>query len=440
MKVPLATLLRLAKPPQGVWMKFLRETGCLALTAFLLLFLPGCGDQYRPVANPIISPGGQPQTQHYAWVVNYNPTAAGSTTEIDVSGDTNLAVNSMGVGSIAEAFPSNSLALYVANSGNDTVSEYLPTLAGAVTTIGLLPGSHPVALGSAQNTAMYVVNSGANCHNTNGLLTGSISTINTSTLAVTNTTCVGRNPIALVQSAADGFIYVLNQGDNSVTVFNPLGPVVTGTITTTNGLGENPVSVTVSLDGNWILVVTQGDGVHPGALDIIAAGSTSIAGSVPLGVGPTFAVIDPNLNRLYVANTGDNTVSVFDTSSITIPSTTPIPLLATVTVGTRPIGVTPLLDGSKFYVANAGSNDVTVVSANSFSPLTRVALPTGANPVWIVSEPTSSKVYVADQGTSETTIIQTSNNTITANILSPPQVSGCTSSCVLQQPVMIVTE
>jgi hypothetical protein len=28
-------------------------------------------------------------------------------------------------------------------------------------------------------------------------------------------------------------------------------------------------------------------------------------------------MIDPNLNRLYVANTGDNTVSVFDTTNVT---------------------------------------------------------------------------------------------------------------------------
>src|SRR5215472_14701266 len=130
-------------------MKLSRKNLCLA--ALLLLFELGCGNQYRPVANPIISPGGQPQTVHYAWVLNYNPCGAGTTTQIDVSGDTNTAVNTMGVGTIAEAFPPNSLALFVANNGADSVSEFIPTLSTAVTTINLLPGSHPVALGSAQN-------------------------------------------------------------------------------------------------------------------------------------------------------------------------------------------------------------------------------------------------------------------------------------------------
>ncbi len=416
-------------------MKFLRETGFLALATFLLLFLPACGNQYRPVANPIVSPGGQPASTHFAWVVNFNPTGQGSTTEIDVSGDSNLAVNSMGVGSVAEAFPANSLALFVANSGNDSVSEYLPTLAGAVTTINLLPGSHPVALGSAQNTAMYVINSGANsaCPNS-----GSISIISVATLAVTNTTCVGLNPVALVQSPTTGFIYVVNQGDSSVTVFNPAGPSVTGTITTANGLGQNPVSVTVSADGSWIFVVTQGDGVHPGTLDIISSSSTSIAGTASLGVQPTFSIVDSNSNRLYVANTGDNTVSVFDAASVDPPGPPAIPLLATVPVGTAPIGIAALPNGSMFYVANSGSDNVTVVSGNSFSPLATVALPAGANPVWIASEPTSSKIYVADKGTSETTIIQTVNNTIAQNLLAPSQITNC-NVCALQQPVMILT-
>jgi DNA-binding beta-propeller fold protein YncE len=416
-------------------MKFLRETGFLALATFLLLFLPACGNQYRPVANPIVSPGGQPASTHFAWVVNFNPTGQGSTTEIDVSGDSNLAVNSMGVGSVAEAFPANSLALFVANSGNDSVSEYLPTLAGAVTTINLLPGSHPVALGSAQNTAMYVINSGANsaCPNS-----GSISIISVATLAVTNTTCVGLNPVALVQSPTTGFIYVVNQGDSSVTVFNPAGPSVTGTITTANGLGQNPVSVTVSADGSWIFVVTQGDGVHPGTLDIISSSSTSIAGTASLGVQPTFSLVDSNSDRLYVANTGDNTVSVFDAASVAPPGPPAIPLLATVPVGTAPIGIAALPNGSMFYVANSGSDNVTVVSGNSFSPLATVALPTGANPVWIASEPTSSKIYVADKGTSETTIIQTVNNTIAQNLLAPSQITNC-NICALQQPVMILT-
>ena len=425
-------------------MKFLRVTGLLVLSAGILLIEASCDNQYRPVANPVVSPAGQPQVAHYAWVVNFNPSGAGSTTEIDVSGDTNLAVNSMGNGSIAEAFPTSSLSLYVANSTGDSVSQYLPTLAGSVTTINLLPGSHPIALGSVQNTAMYVLNSGTNsaCPNS-----GSLSTIASSTLTVSGTFCVGVNPIAMAQSPVSGYIFVINQGNGaggSVSVFNPAGPAIVGTITSANGLGPDPISVTASLDGNWVFVVTQGDSKTPSALDIVSStwsNGKAISASVPLGAGPTFSTIDPNLNRIYVANTAGDSVSVFDGTSVNPSNSPPINLLATVSLeaGAAPNGITPLANGSLFYVLNSGTNDVAVVNANSFSPLTTIALPVGADPVYIASDPTSSKVYVADKGTSETTIIQTVNNTISQTIPAPSQIIGCTV-CALQQPVMIVTQ
>ena len=425
-------------------MTFSRKFCPLALASLLWLLQLGCGDQYRPVANPIPSPGGQPQISHFAWVVNFNPSAAGTTTEINVSGDTNLAVNSMGVGSIAEAFPPNSLALFVANRDNDTVSEYLPTLAGAVTTISLLPGSHPVFLNSSQAGMMFVLNS-ASASNSACQGNGSVSAIPIATLSVSNTSCVGVSPIKMAQSSVDNFIYAVN-GDGTITVLNNGGGFA-GTIpqktSMQNGLDPNPVDVVVNSNGFFMFVVTRGDGVSPGALDIISVGQTTVAASVPLGVGPTFEVLDPVLNRLYVANTGDNTVSVFDASNVNPSGSTPIPLLATVPVGTSPIGITALADSSRFYVANSGSDDVTVVSANSFSPLATVPLPSGANPVFIASDPSSSKVYVADSGTSETTIIQTSNNTVAGNIAAPQQDPNCDptkTSCALQQPLMIVTQ
>jgi DNA-binding beta-propeller fold protein YncE len=418
-------------------MKSLRKLGLLLLAASITAVLPGCGDEYRPVANPIIQPGGQPQNAHYAWVVNFNPNGPGSTTELDVSGDTNLAVNSMGLGSISEGFPASSLALFVANRDNDTVSEYLPTLAGAITTISLLSGSRPVFVNSALAGTMYVLNSGPNSACPNG---GSVSAIPVVSLAVASTTCVGKNPTTMSQSPVSGFIYILNQGDGTISVLNPAGPAIVATIDSSAGLGPNPSTVTASADGNWIFIATQGDATHASALDILGSTGTSVAASVPLGMMPTFAVSDFALNRFYVANSGDNTVSVFDSSMVNPTAPTPIPLLATVKVGTNPIGITALENGTYFYVANSVSNNVTVVSSNSFAPLASIALPPGANPVWIASDPSSSKVYVADQSISMTTIIQTVNNTVSANISAPPQISTCTSSCALQQPLMIVTD
>jgi YVTN family beta-propeller protein len=421
-------------------MKVFRGTAFLLLAAFLLLLELGCGDQYRPVANPIIGPGGQPQNTHFAYVVNYNPNGNGSTTTIDVSGDSVSWLQPMGVGSIYEDLLSLN-GLFVANSGNDTVSDFPAYSSGAVTTIGLLPGSHPLFLASSKNGTMYVLNSG---FNSACATTGSVSSISTITASVTNTVCVGLNPINMVQAASGGQVFVLNQGDNmgqgSVSVLDPATLDLVKTLNPGDGLGLNPVYATSSVDGSYIFVVTQGDGVHPGALDILTPGTTpAVAASVPLGVKPTYSYLDPHLNRLYVTNKSDNTVSVFDASNVNVANSPPIPSLSPpVAVGTAPTGIVALQDGTRFYVANSGSNDVSVVSATSFAVLKTVAV--GVGPIFVAADPTSTKVYVANPGSFSTSIIQTVNDTVSATIAAPAQDPACTASCALQQPMMVVTQ
>jgi YVTN family beta-propeller protein len=421
-------------------MKLSRGTIFLLLAALILLAELGCGDQYRPVANPIVGPGGQPQNVHFAYVVNYNLNGDGSTTTIDVSGDSVSWLQPMGVGSVYEDLLSLN-GLFIANSGNDTVSDFPAYSSGAVTTIGLLAGSHPLFLTSTKNGTMYVLNSG---FNSTCPTTGSVSSISTITASVTNTACVGLGPINMVQAASGGQIFVLNQGDNmgqgSVTVLDPTTLDLVKTLNPGDGLGLNPVYATSSVDGSYIFVVAQGDGVHPGALDILTPGTTpAVAASVPLGVKPTYSYLDPHLNRLYVTNKSDNTVSVFDASNVNVANSPPIPSLSPpVAVGTAPAGIVALKDGTRFYVANSGSNDVTVVSATSFAVLKTVAV--GVGPIFVAADPGSTKVYVANPGSFSTSIIQTVNDTVSATISAPAQDPACTASCALQQPMMVVTQ
>lgn len=396
----------------------------------------GCGDTYRPVANPIVGQGGTPQAAHYAFVVNSNPVGNSSTLQIDVSGNTNLQIQPSGAGAVAESFLSNDTgAIFTANSLADSVTEYttvetfLP-----ITTINLPIGSRPIAITTARPGAMYTLNSSPNV---NCPASGSISIIDTSALAAIATDCVGPNPVAFAQLPSGTKIYTANQGDNSVSVFDPDAGTVTSTITQSAGLGLNPVFVIASLDSNYVFVINKGDGTNPGSLSIITTATDQVAQNIPLGVAPTFAYIDPNLLRMYVANTGGNSVTVFDVSTISLSSNPPLTTLATVNVGSGPVGVAALPDGTRFYTANSVSNDVTVVSAASYSVLKTI--PVGQDPVWIASEPSSTKVYTANKLSGNVSIIQTVNDTLVTNMAAPPQNSTCTQSCVLQQPSMIVT-
>ena len=419
-------------------MRFLRRIAVIVPFLLFLIFELGCGDQYRPIANPIVSPGGQPQNIYNAYVLSYNPVGFGSLTQIDVSGDSNQSVLSMSYGSVAEIFQGGVAgAIFVANRDADSVSEVSLIGTSTTTNIGLSPGSRPVGLAATSTTQVYVANSGTNlfCPST-----GSVSVITTTSLVATTTVCVGVSPVAIVQQPSGGYVYIANQGDNTISVFNPVSLSVSTTLTQASGLHQNPVAMVASPDGNYIYVVAQGNGSTPGFLDIITTSNNTVAASVPVGLSPTSVYYDPFLNRLYVANTGDNTVTVFDASNVAIGVNPAIPTLATVGVGSAPVSVAALPNGRAFYVANSGSNTVSVVSSTSFGVVGTV--PVGQKPVFVATEPSSTKVYTANSAGGTISIIQTFDNTVVLNMPAPQQDPTCDpkiQSCALQQPVMIMT-
>src|SRR5215469_8738035 len=401
-------------------MRFLRRSAVIVPCLLFLVFELGCGDQYRPIANPIVSPGGQPQNIYNAYVLSHNPVGFGSVTQIDVSGDSNQSVLSMSYGSVAEIFQGGVQgAIFAANRDGDSVSEV--SLVGTTTTtnIGLSPGSRPVALAGTASTAVYVANSGTNlfCPST-----GSVSVISTVSLVATNTVCVGVSPVAIIQQPNGGYVYIANS-DNTISVLNPTSVSVSATLTQAGGLHQNPVAMVASPDGAYIYVVAQGDGTTAGWLDIITTSNNIVAASVPLGISPTSAYYDTFLNRLYVTNTGDNTVTVFDASNVSIGVNPAIPTLATVGVGSAPVSVAALPNGQAFYVANEASNTVSVVSSKSFAVVGTVAV--GQKPVFVATEPSSTKVYTANSAGGNISIIQTFDNTVVLNMPAPQQDPNC---------------
>ena len=49
----------------------------LAAVLGLIVFCSNCGDEYRPVANPVLLPGGDPQLTAHALVVSTNGSNQG---------------------------------------------------------------------------------------------------------------------------------------------------------------------------------------------------------------------------------------------------------------------------------------------------------------------------------------------------------------------------
>lgn len=369
----------------------------------LCLFLAGCGDTYRPIAIPILQPGGDPQTTRVATVVNNNNGGPGSTTTVDATGDTNIGNFQVGNDPVHAAFWfGSSSRIYVANRGADSVSYFAPASIGSTVSVITLPaGARPVYVSSVGVSFVYVAESGTN----------NVALIDAGLGILSKELPVGINPVAIAQTPDGQRAYVANKGSNTVSVIDTVNQAIDVTLPT----GSSPVWVTAKSDSSVVYVLNQGSGT----VTVIDAVNKVIVGTLNVGALPSMMVFDNVNHRLYVANTGSNTVSVFNADP-----QMPV-LLTTVTVGNGPASIAPLPDGSRFYVANAGcadavnltgctGNTVSVVDALSFT--VRKTVTVGNAPVALAATPESTKVIVANRDSNNINDIRTLDDTVIATI------------------------
>jgi YVTN family beta-propeller protein len=407
-----------------------RVWGLLLLT----LICTSCGDTFRPVATPISPPPPDPSSFHYVLVISGNgPSNPGSSTRVDVSGDTNVGVAKLGLGPVHAALLPNAARIFVANSLENTVSSYLPTDVTSVTTVSLPASAVPVFVHTTQNDTVYVANSG----------NATVSAISTSSNVIASTISVGINPVGLAETPDAKKLYVVNQGSDSVTSVNIIDKSVNATIST----GTSPVWAVARSDSARLYVLNQGSGTVS-SIDTLSEAFSNVS----VGSGGNFMLYDKGRNRLYVTNPSAHTLSILDAA------TDPPALLATIdlTAGTSPacpvtcspVSVAVLPDGSRAYVvsyvpgSDPLSSQVTVIDTQSYTvrkviPLSSVNIdsvnPTGCATarfrLFTVAGSDGSRVFVSNCDAGGTKIILTSTDTLVPDLSGNPlQIPAPSSS------------
>ena len=418
----------------------------LAVTASVAA-LAGCGNTYRPVLATIgvVGPAGQP-TKYAVAISSPGPNSNGLMTLVDFSGDTVLVTTPMGVNPYYLAVDTSGNYGYTLNSDKTVSSFNINTslIASQVTQSTLPTGTNPVSLFStasatyisdqgvsatdqmignppalqqqlpvpANYTPVYVVG-GKNATrlyslapSTNGA-PGIVQAIDTSAgNSISNTITVGHTPIYGVMTVDDRRAFVMNQGDNTVSVIN----------TQTNALDTKISTIPVGTQPLWadtvpgldeLVVLNRGTGTTPGSLSII---SIPLCSSAALPTNPN---CDPT-NPVDAATFGQ--------------------VVATVPVGINPIMVSVLGDYTRAYVANAGDpalacapdgvavpgkfTTCTISVVNLTSNTVTATIPISGHPAWIAtaaSQPTG-KVYVVCKDSQVMTVIKTDSDRVWTTI------------------------
>jgi YVTN family beta-propeller protein len=138
---------------------------------------------------------------------------------------------------------------------------------------------------------------------------------------------------------------------------------------------------------------------------IDVSGDTNV-GSIQVGIGPVHAALLPNGSELYVANSLDDSVSVYNPSaaSLIIPTTISLP------VGSVPVFV-GTAENNNVYVANSGNGTVAAINAgtNIATIIPLSSNPTSFRPVALAETPDAGKVYVANEGANSVSVITTND-------------------------------
>jgi YVTN family beta-propeller protein len=172
----------------------------------------------------------------------------------------------------------------------------------------------------------------------------------------------------------------------------------------------------------WILVLLVSaslmNGITVYSESTNLSNSNRIVATVPVGSRPHS--IDFGLGKVYVTNSGSNSVSVIDGKTDRV--------VATIPVGADPHGIAATYeeDGNialdsnlllKFpytYVANTGSNTVSVIDGKTDRVV--ATIPVGSQPHGIIVSNTLGKVYVTNSGSNSVSVIDGKTNEVVASI------------------------
>lgn len=331
-------------------------------------------------------PSNTPQTQ----------TVTGSLATSTSNTGTDSVVATVGVGTnpLGVAFDPVNGYVYVDNENDNSVS----VIDGNTNTLAT-GFTNPIAVGHAPygiaiNGSVYVSNLGSS---TVSVIDGSTNTLAT---GFTNPISVGSFPNGVV-SLPNGYFYVVNNHDNSVSVidthpshtsFNTvIATIPVGTV----GTGPN---VAAFDPANGYMYVTSNDGVYviDTSTNALATGFTN-----PIQTGATTGVaVDTANNYVYATNYAADTVTIINgaTNILATGFTNPI------SVGTNPYGVTYDQSDQSIYVANQGSNTVTKISSTT-TPTVAQTIQVGNQPWGEAYDTKNNCVYVGNYADGTVSVI-----------------------------------
>jgi YVTN family beta-propeller protein len=205
----------------------------------------------------------------------------------------------------------------------------------------------------------------------------------------------GHSPQGLVYVGFN--LYVVNQGDNNVTVISTGSNAYPTIATIPVGNGASRIA---RFGTKTIFVSNTSDGT----VSVIDVGTNKNIGTITLGAGsePQGLAVDAVSHRLYVALQGQDVVAAIDADN---PTAGP---LFTLPTDPQPMGLAVNSVDDEVFVSSIANSTITIFDGAFNTKVNTV--PVGSNPVDVAVDPVSGDVWSSNKGDKTLTVFTDPGN------------------------------
>jgi len=235
---------------------------------------------------------------------------------------------------------------------------------------------------------------------------GASTTIDVSGDSAVSQSSVGIMPAHALLAGGGTSVFVANRADDSLSLFSP--SIATPVITLSLPAGSAPAFL-ASTEIATVYVANSGNNT----VSAISTANNVLANTVLVGGSPVAMAEMPNGQKLYVAMVAANggTASVASINSIDKSVNAPVAPSATAP-WTSPAWVVSRSDGQRIYVLDKGSGFVSAI--DTYGDIVVGAATVGVGADYMAYEPTLNRLYVTNPVTGVLTSLDTSNDNLTA--------------------------
>jgi YVTN family beta-propeller protein len=149
-------------------------------------------------------------------------------------------------------------------------------------------------------------------------------------------------------------------------------------------------------------------------VSVIDTATNTIVATVRVGSYPVGVAVNAAGTRVYIVNVDDASVSVIDAMTNTVIATVPVP--------PNPSGIAVHPTGNWVYVGSVKGNTVSVISAATNTVVATV--PLGSSAMGVAVDPAGARVYVSGPYANGVWVIDTATNTVIAMVPAVPFAGG----------------